>query len=644
MQLERWLPLVPVCALLAAGTSQTRRLLRPAEPADAVAELVHVVVQVLRDHFRHPFYPVQIYCGWLDVCGHSTDFLDHVLGLLGDDFTVVLSTPLSETTADYRGSTAPPMRNLLLLDGVGTVVGRMMEDLRSDPSGRYLIVLTAEDPAAGRLDQIFAELFRNNIINVNVLVRQGTRVAAYTYHPFSPGLCRIARTHLVATWPPNPARDSVDLYPVRLATFHNCTLQVGSFEVKPYTMLLPKVDGYLELGGFEGDLLRVLSQRLQFRVNITESPGQVQWGTIGPPGNSTGTMKLVQDELVDLAIACMAVDPTRNLYLQSGAIHYTSRILFAVPPGRSYSAFEKLFRPFRAASWLALAGSLVVAAALVVALARSSTSVRGLVYGSDDVRMTPLHALYVLYGGAVAAVPSRNFGRTLFALWLWATLVLRALYQGSLYRYLQRSAHYPPLVTLEQVYESSLDLHMINIAMRFFTDRPEVRGRARFIPPGRDTLGDMVSGMADRYGDRAVVCPVDVVAYFNRRSKRAHRRARVHITREPITLFPVTIYYHKRSMLTPVFDRQIRMIVPSGLMQFWVSNYGDYDFFTEGAGAGTTTAAANGPRPLTNVHLVGAYQVLLGAYGFGLLALLLELLAGRIRWLGQLFDCCTLRY
>ncbi|XP_058063397.1 uncharacterized protein LOC131213384 [Anopheles bellator] len=637
MQLAKWLPLA-VGALLAGRTSPTV-LLQPAEPGEPA--LVHVVVQVLRDHFRHPFYPVQIYCGWLDACSRSavvSDFLEHVLRLLPSEFTVVLSTPLAESDGG-TGSPAPPMRNLLLLESVGTV-DRMMGDLRSDPSGRYLIVLT-EDAVASVLDRIFAELFELNIINVNVLVPERSRVAAYTYHPFSPGFCRIARAHLVATWwPSNPLGRtrvrSVDLYPLRLTTFHNCTLRVGSFEVKPYTVLVPKVDGHLELGGFEGDLLRLLSQRLQFRVNITESPGQVQWGTIGPKGNSTGTMKLVQDELVDLAIACMAVDPTRNLYLQPGAIHYTSRILFAVPQGRAYTAFEKLFRPFRTDSWLALAASLVGAAALVMALARSSRPVRAIVYGSDGVRMTPLHALYMFYGGAVAAVPSRNFGRTLFALWLLATLVLRSLYQGSLYRYLQRSAYYPPLVSLQQVYESSLELHMINIAMRFFTDRPEVRARARFIPPGRDTLGDMVSGLLDRYDDRAVVCPMDVVAYCNRRTKRAQRRARVHITREPITLFPVTIYYHKRSMLAAVFDRQIRRIVPSGLMQFWVSNYGDYDFFAD-----TGRSPANGPRPLTNAHLVGAYQVLLGAYGFGLLALLLELLSRRVRWLSQIFDYYT---
>uniref|UniRef100_A0A182SKR0 Ionotropic glutamate receptor L-glutamate and glycine-binding domain-containing protein n=1 Tax=Anopheles maculatus TaxID=74869 RepID=A0A182SKR0_9DIPT len=393
----------------------------------------------------------------------------------------------------------------------------------------------------------------------------------------------------------------------------------------------------MELGGFEGDMLRLIAHRLKFRMNVTEPSHQMQWGVIGPPGNSTGTMQLVQDELVDLVIACMALDVTRETYLKAGLAHYTSRILFAVPQGRPYSAFEKLFRPFRTDIWSALGAMLggVVTVVGVLSCGGRARSLRGFVYG-PSVRMPLLGALYLLWGGTVVAVPRRNFARSLLALWLGFTFVLRTLYQGSLYLYLQRSATYPPLATIDEVHRSTLHYHMVNIAMRFFVDRPEIKPRTRFIPPGLDTLGAQVAGMASHYRDRVVVCPQDMVAYNNKLNRVQGHGQFVQVTRESITLFPITIYYPKKSFLTHLFNREVRHIVQSGLMDFWVRSYGDYDFEINRR----TPQTAGEPHKLTVQHLVGAYQLLVASYLLATVVFLLEQMSVRSPRLQRLLEFC----
>lgn len=63
-------------------------------------------------------------------------------------------------------------------------------------------------------------------------------------------------------------------------------------------------------------------------------------------GNSTGLMKIIQEEEVDFGVGYMAFTYDRHKYLKPGLVHYTSKVLFAVPSGRPFTAFEKMFRLF----------------------------------------------------------------------------------------------------------------------------------------------------------------------------------------------------------------------------------------------------------------------------------------------------------
>ncbi|XP_058127322.1 uncharacterized protein LOC131291006 [Anopheles ziemanni] len=601
-----------------------RAVLEPVEPVTA-SLLSMVASDILMYHFCHPFQPVQFY--------YSTErgTVDAVLRLLRGRCVANLG-PVAHKDP-------PRTRNVLFLadhEELLRILGKFSYR-RNDYSGRYLLVMTAGCTNVQTLRHIFSELWKLNIVHVNVLVEyQNTTVEVYTYQPYTPKQCGAPSVKLVTRFGEESLRDvgHVDLYPHhRLKNFHNCTLQVGSFEVKPYTILERNVDGFVEISGFEGNLLQLLAQRLQFRINVTEPLNRMQWGTMGPKGNSTGTMQLLQDGQVDFIIGCMALDVTRNIYLKPGITHYTSRIVFAVPQGRPYTAFEKLFRPFRMDIWVMLSVYLVCVVVVVTGFSFTSTTARAFVYG-DGVRMPLMRAFYLLFGGSVLPMPVRNFPRTLFVLWLLFTFVIRTLYQGSLYLYLQRSATYPPLSTMDEIHRSPLEYHMVNIAKRFFVDRPEVMRRARFIPPALDSLGHMVAGMADRYQDRVVLCPSDMVAYNNRHLKRALGGRMIHVTRDSVTLFPVTIYYQKQSMLTNVFDSEVRKISQSGLMHFWVRNYGDYDFHTNPADA------AVGPKKLTNAHLAGAYQIFIVALLVSCLMLLVEHVSMRVHIFQSVLEFC----
>lgn len=87
-------------------------------------------------------------------------------------------------------------------------------------------------------------------------------------------------------------------------------------------------------------------------------------------------------------------------------------------------------------------------------------------------------------------------------------------------------------------------------------------------------------------------------------------------------MFPVGLYYPKRSPLRDVFDEQVRMIVPSGLVGDWIKRYGDYDFFAR-------PKEKSEPRKLSNEHLAGAYQLYGCCLGVSVVVFILEMVSPR---------------
>ncbi|KAL9692043.1 hypothetical protein quinque_000103, partial [Culex quinquefasciatus] len=156
-----------------------------------------------------------------------------------------------------------------------------------------------------------------------------------------------------------------------------------------------------------------------------------------------------------------------------------------------------------------------------------------------------------------------------------------------------------PFETMQKIYQSGIDYHMMEIGQRYFITLPHVLERTTYITPGKDALGNMVEriGAGDVYG--VVLIPLDHAAYHNKIFPKSQF---VQIAKEHVAVYPVALYYPKKSRLTKVFDDRIRNIQPTGLIRFWMKRYGDYDFFQQ-------MDSSREPRQLSNLHLAGGYQL-----------------------------------
>lgn len=403
------------------------------------------------------------------------DLLNEVIRLIDSKLVVRFYYPRKDTVR-------PRFMNVFVVDGYGsfTRIYAAMHYTKYDFSGLYLVVIAGEieEELDDLVRAILEDLWTLDIVNVNVVAcgPVGDYVLIYTTFPYTQDHCGTVEPVLWLNVTQGlEGLEEVDLYPDRMKSFYGCTLIGGTHEAKPYT-IIPKQNGSSEivLSGFEGDLVDMLAIKLNFTVRYEIS--SISWGFARKMGQSTGLMKMIQEEQVDFGVGCMAFAYDRHKYLKPGIAHYTSKVLFAVPAGRPFTAFEKLFRPFSVPIWSLITAYLVAGAAVVCALQLSTRELRDFVYGFG-ISSPYLNMLNIFFGGALSRTPRRNFARTLLLLWVLFCFVIRTLYQGSLYLYLQRTMSHDPLETMQDIDRSGIDYYMMEIGQRYFLTMPHVLER-----------------------------------------------------------------------------------------------------------------------------------------------------------------------
>ncbi|XP_055611361.1 uncharacterized protein LOC129757968 [Uranotaenia lowii] len=492
-----------------------------------------------------------------------------------------------------------------------------------DSSGFYLIVILtdSEELPDNLIRTVFEDLWKLDITNVNVLVTDTSKnqVLIYTFFPYSSTHCGVVEPQLWYNF--TDVDESILLYPNRLQTFYGCPLKGGTLDALPYSVVnAHENSSKISQGGFEGDIVDLLKQRLNFTVEYKLPSTEELWGFIGKRGESTGLMRMIQEAEVDFAVGSLGFTYDRHHYLKPGVAHYTSEVVFAVSLGRPFTAFEKLFRPFQGKVWICIIAYLIIGLVVTNLLRLMFCFDNRVMFYGMATRTPYLNMLNIFFGGALPQSPGNNFARTVFFLWIYYTFIIRSAYQGSLYKYLQRTMNHPPLKTMDDIDRSGVNYYMMEIAKRFFVTMPSVLERTIFITPGKDSLGKTIEQLGRGELDGVVLVTSDYAAYHN---KVFPKRQMVRITRELISAYPFGFYYPKKSRLTRVFDEQIRSLQPTGMIGFWIRRYGDYNFFEK-------PKQNEGLRALTNGHLAGGYQVFACLLGLSVVVFAIELASIRI--------------
>ncbi|XP_053699480.1 uncharacterized protein LOC128746457 [Sabethes cyaneus] len=519
------------------------------------------------------------------------DILDQMLQQKPSGVAFKFGTPTTNNARRYY-------YNLFLVDGYlafRSLISRL-DPLLHEFTGYYMIVVTSMYGSENStLQQMIADLWALNIVNVVVVT------------------ANLGQTG-----------ESADIL---LYTYFEAL--ITPYQQRNYFLTNP-ITKRSQLSGVEGNMLTEIAQRLNFSLHVVQMDDAVKWGTIYGNDTTSGAVKMVLEETVNLTVGSFSMRAERLALMKPSVSYYTIRVIFTVPPGRPYSAFEKLFHPFSTLTWMMISIVLLFGFAIIFVLKLSPVSVRHFVYGRT-VLMPALNMVIIFFGGpSTSRTPGRNFARTLLFLWLYYCLVMRSLYQSSLFEYLQQKKNYTHLDSLRKLEAERIPYWMSTGAVLFVSGLKYVLKRTTFIANRNELFIEAFHRQSTNELRVAILATYDRVAYYN---SRHYKRAIVHVVKDTVLRQPICLYFPKKSCLAKVFDAEIENIQMSGLFDYWLHQYVSDRFITP-------TARYSQPPPamLTNEHLLGCYQTLLVLLGMAGVVFLLELLSTRCFWLRRLLE------
>lgn len=328
---------------------------------------------------------------------------------------------------------------------------------------------------------------------------------------------------------------------------------------------------------------------------------------------------MVMDQKVNLTLGYFASTATRDLAMTSSYAYFTSSLVWVIPPGNIISSFEKLLKPFQIAVWIFFLLTLLLAFLVVSILQLKFTkNTQNFVFGRKT-HDPMLNILNIIFDGSLPSLPTRNFARTVLAIFMVYCFIIQNSYKGSLFQFMQMTMREPEKKSTEELVANDFKFYMLKSSRAFLTGTPQILARTVFVPP--KTYADMYSEVINPDFKGALLASKDHLAYRNIQASpdRFFRH-----TPETIMTYNIVIYMHKQSCLAFQFDQMIINLVCGGLVQNWARKFTDQSFLKR-----RNVSEAVG---LNMQQLFGAFQLLFAGLFISLFVFILEILSV---WLKQ---------
>lgn len=304
----------------------------------------------------------------------------------------------------------------------------LMSPLSFEYQGFYMIVLTKySNHQYETMMKIFQHLWGEFIINVNIIwlaPENENEAFVYTYFPYTRFFCGNALPIYLNQFIFGKWQMAANFFPDKVSNMFNCPLNVVTVMSPPFMVLSEN-----RFDGIDGTLLRVLSQRMNFSVKIIRVESQ---GTVYLNGSSSGAFQMVIEKEANLTIGYVSSTAIRNYYMKSSYIYYTSNLMWMIPPGRLFTSFEKLFKPFRAILWTCILVVFILSYFAIFLIRFQTRSIQNFILGQRNY--TPsLNVINIFFGGSLQKLPNRNFARFILAQFMIYCLIIRSSYQGEIF-------------------------------------------------------------------------------------------------------------------------------------------------------------------------------------------------------------------
>ncbi|XP_065365311.1 uncharacterized protein LOC135958334 [Calliphora vicina] len=557
--------------------------------ADMPLSLQHSIAacySIIREYFvpSTGSFMVSTYVQGLNLKKHLKDFLNNVLLNL-----TMIKVEIESKSSEVRHLTLNRKYNLIVVDDFESL--RLLDPANFtrnyDIQEYYLVYLMHGSRFANLfnvLNQMLAYFWQNSIINVSLMTASKNSVVdVYTYFPFDNYLsCKMPLLKQInyynGAWS-NPI--SVTIFPLKTTNLQSCPLVVAVWNTPPYFSYSKSADGFYKIDYFEGELLEVLTEKLNFTLNLQEPPNNEQRGKVLSDGTITGAMKMLHDHTADLSLGSFRYTLERSNVLTAALPYYqTYQVYSVLTTTQLYTPLEILVYPFDKVTWICLFLSVQLGfiIAFIVDFFYDKYLLLKIAIGCPRIRTPSMNIIRLFMGQSLIQIPEPHFSRFMIISWHFYGLLLRTAYQSLLFQLLKLNLYHEPPQTLTDLINQRCSLVMTETTYDSVYTVPRIEKGFIDVIKLKNT-SEQSSYFYLEYDKQirclASVSPKDYVTYH---AINEQKRGLFYVLPETIFTQHITMYFSKHSYLIHRINDLFMNMRSMGLIDFWAHKSLDTEY------------------------------------------------------------------
>lgn len=533
-----------------------------------------------------------------------------ILRLLHTFSPVILADGITSTT-----SVGSRISNVIVVDSYVTFreIFLKMNTKFEGYQGLFLVVLTSYENQADQTKAILEDFNSNYLMRVNVVfLKTPNEAKIFTFFPFTPTSCGEVHPVLLDTYITGYGfLENKSLIPSKTKQMYQCPMKIAAVNFPPFVIIDKNREGSKKFSGIDARVLKTLALVMNFSLDV-ETFNNTGWGELALDGTSSGVLEKIINRKANITAGFFVFNEIRNRFMTPSFPYYTTKLVWVVSPGVTISIFERLYMPFELEVWYGVLAFLLIGFFLIAAIERRSKVVRNFVFGRQ-VKFPTLQMINILLGGVMNRTPTRNFARTMLALYLFYSLVLRSAYTEALYRFLRNNDRSQKVQTMADMLEQNYTFLVPEILKEdFIAPFPDIMNRTTFLNIStHDAARQWIQESDENY---ALLVTLDEVGYWNKNMQRGQKFV---FLQEIAFNINLVFYMHKQTFFAYEVSRIILWLNSNGYMEELENHYkAIYD---------PQIAVARGPKKLNFEHLEGAFYILLSGAAASIISFLLEL-------------------
>lgn len=307
-------------------------------------------------------------------------------------------------------------------------------------SQKFLVVVTENVQNVKKsLNEMFAVLWRNGLINSHILIQNDELWFIYTFKPYQRDCTSLVHVKIASFTLTNYTEhinfSFEEFYSPKLENFNRCPLYVAATEAAPFTIYNNKSE-VLNVSGIEITMVENIAKKLNCTLIYENSP--IGRGRIFENGTGTGNLNMVLTGQVNFTIGAYQQTNVRSTYLveSDSVFHPAYGLVFKVETLQNQSV-SPISAPFKPNLWL-LISTVIFITVLLILWSKKLTQKWRHFYIGGRMNRSPILNMWISVLGKSIANPCiangryiSNFARTLAILWILLWFIVRSWYEGT---------------------------------------------------------------------------------------------------------------------------------------------------------------------------------------------------------------------